>query len=693
MKTRLIWPCHGSIECIWLSTNMVKGKVLCFLLVLGLIKSGVCLAIEPRSTVRRPPTGVPRTADIQADVSAAAHRDEWSDAASSLELLAGAELQAGQQDKPKTPKALEGVWDSNKYISVDEVRPGMEAHCLTCYTGTEIEKFGLDVISVVRSISPGRDVILVRGTDERFIHTGPVGGCSGSPVYIDGRLAGALAFAWFFSKDPLYGVTPIEEMLKVGRAGGSGQDTGQARTSQSSIGFAFDFFKPIDFVEIERQIATPRPSKDSGLSGISFLPCPLITSGLPAGVCEQLGAWVEPFGLMVVPGVSGAAPALASQEAAGVQLEPGAVLAVPLVSGDIVMFVLGTATEVIGDEVYGFGHSLLSYGPVDLPMATGQVHTVMSSMYRSFKLGGVSEIVGALRADESAAVLGKIGAKAKMIPLTIRVNRYNDPEIRVYNCRIVNNQMLTPMLLRSAVAGAAFCLGNYPPEHMIEYKVDIAVDGAESITFENVSTDVGVNEMIMESTGSVALLMNNPYKKVDIESFDFDIRVVPKSVVSHIWSVDLSDSEVKAGDQIDIEVVVESFLSGKQRYQFSFEVPQDLTPKEYKLVVCGSKGYMRFLKRAEPHKFTAQSFPDLVEALNHILQIKRDKLYCLLTLPPGGVTVEKAELPDLPATKALVLQDMKRTLRTQPYQHWLEKSLETGTVVVDEEVLSITVEK
>jgi hypothetical protein len=655
---------------------MAKSGFFCFLLVLGLITSGVCLADELRSAVRRP-------VDVESGVRIGA--------ADLPRPLAEVELPAEQQDKPKLPKALEGIWDSNKYISVDEIQPGMEAYCLTCYKGTEIEKFDLEVLSVIRKISPDRNAILVQGTEERFIHTGPVGGCSGSPVYIDGRLAGALAFAWFFSKDPLYGVTPIEEMLVVGRAGGSGQDTGQARTSQSSNGFVFDFSKPIDFAEIDEQISAPPLSKSNRLAGASPLPCPLITSGLPAGVCGQLEAWAEPLGLMVVPGVSGTAEQ--KENGTVVQLEPGAVLGIPLVSGDIVMFVLGTATEVVGDEVYGFGHSLLGYGPVELPMATGQVHTVVSSMYRSFKLGSMIEIVGAVTVDEETAVLGKVGAKARMIPLTIKVDRYNDSETRVYNCQVVDNQMLTPSMLRSAVTGAAFSLGDYPPEHMIEYKVAIAVEGGESIVFENVSTDVGLNEMIMESVVSVTLLMNNPYKKVDIESFDFDIRVVPKSVASYIWSVDLSDSEVKAGDPIDIEVVVESFLSDRQRYQFSFEVPEELVPGRYNLIVCGSSGYARFLKKAVPYKFTARSFPDLIEALNHILQIKRDKLYCLLTLPPGGVTVEKSELPDLPATKALVLQDMKRTLRTQPYRHWLEKSLETGTIISDEKILSVTVEE
>ena len=115
------------------------------------------------------------------------------------------------------PKGTEGVWDPARYISIDEIKPGMQAYCLTEYGIAGIEKFGLEIVDVVRNIEPGRNAILVKGTDERFMRTGPVAGCSGSPVYIEGRLAGALAFAWPFSKDPLYGATPIEEMLRVGQ--------------------------------------------------------------------------------------------------------------------------------------------------------------------------------------------------------------------------------------------------------------------------------------------------------------------------------------------------------------------------------------------------------------------------------------------------------------------------------------------
>jgi hypothetical protein len=575
--------------------------------------------------------------------------------------------------------------DKSRYITIDEIRPGMEAYCLTTYKGTEIEKFKLDVLSVVRNVMPGRDAILVQGTDERFIHTGPVAGCSGSPVYIDGRLAGALAFGWYFSKDPLYGVTPIEEMLRAGKLSGSEQPQEQA-------GFAFDFSKPIDFAEIDRQITTPRFSAGNS-SGISVLPCPLIACGLPAEVCEQLGLMVEPFGLMVVPGISGGSCGADVNETENVQLAAGGCLVVPLVTGDIQMDVIGTVTEVDGNKVYGFGHSFLGYGPIDLPMATGKVHTVVSNVIRSFKFATSLEVVGALRTDASTAVCGQIGAQARMIPLTIRVSRYNDAEQRVYNCKLADNQLLTPQVLRSALAGAVLMLGNLPPDHTLEYKVTIDIEDAKPITFENVSTSQGLNEIIMESIGPVTILLNNPYKKVDIKSIDFDVRLMPKNTASHIWSVELSDSSVKAGQELGISVVVESYLAEKKKYQCKLKVPDELSPGEYNLVVLGGYGYQEFLRKAAPYRFVPQNLTTLIEAMNNILQISRDKLRCLLVLPPGGVAVERAELPDLPATKSLVLQDAKRALRTQPYQGWVEESFQTGTVIIDEKVMRITVEE
>jgi hypothetical protein len=582
-----------------------------------------------------------------------------------------------------TSNTIADTWDPAKYIGIDEIQPGMKAYCLTCYSGTKIEKFEMDVISIVRNYEPGRDSILVQGTDERFIHTGPVWGCSGSPVYIDGRLAGALATAYTYSKDPLYGITLIKDMLRVGKAV-------PPRPSAAQHGYVLNFSKPIDFARIHKQITTPQFSKPHTLNGMAALPCPLITSGLPAQVTEQLNASVEPFGLAVVSGAGGGMAANIDMD---VQLAPGGCLAVPLVTGDISMEVIGTVTEVVGDKVYGFGHSFLGYGPVNLPMATGQVHTVVSSVVRSVKLASAIKIVGAFTRDESTAIFGQIGTKPHMFPLTITIDDYRDTEKHTYNCQVAHNRSLTPNLLNTTLAGVGLRLGDLPRDHMIEYDVAIGVEDAEPITFENVSTGLGLTEMIVETVSPVSMLLNNPYKKVDIQSIDFNVHIVPKSIVSHIWSVDLSNSKVKAGQNIDIAVVIESVLAGKKEYQCSFQIPKNLAPGKYELTICGGYGYELFLRKAVPYKFIPQNLAGLMEALRYLLSIERGKLYCVLALPPGGVAIEKAELPDLPPTKALILQNAKRTLRTQPYRHWLEKRLETGTVMTERKTISITVEK
>jgi hypothetical protein len=585
--------------------------------------------------------------------------------------------------------AAEENLDKSKYITIDEIKPGMKAYCLTTYKGTEIEKFEMEVLDVVRNVQPGRDAILVQGKDERFIHTGPVAGCSGSPVYIDGRLAGALAFGWFFSKDPLYGVTPIEEMFRVGKK--SSSERGRDRP-----GFAFDFSRPINFAEVNEKIST-RDNLNSRSQNSVYaraLPCPLVTSGLPAGVCEQLNSLVEPYGLMAVAGMGNVAKA--SEDDKNIKkasLSPGSTLAVPIVTGDITMAVIGTVTEVVDDRVYGFGHSFLGYGSVDLPMATGQIHTVVSNVARSFKLGSFTEIVGALQVDESAAVYGHLGAKAKMIPLTIRVERYNDVEKRVYNCQVADNRILTPRILSAVIEGAALMLGELPPDNTVEYGVNIGIEGFKPIVFENISTGMGLNDVIEETIGSVALLMNNPYKDVKIKSLDIKVRELPKNISAHIWSVNLSDSAVKAGEKIDVKVIVESVLTGKKQYQCSFKMPENIQPGPYTLMVCGPESYQKFLVQTVPYRFMPENMDSLIEVLNNLLSIKRGKLYCLLVLQSDGIAVERTELPDLPATKAMVLADAKRSLKVQPYQYWLEETTSIDAVVVDEKAMQITIKK
>ncbi len=572
--------------------------------------------------------------------------------------------------------------DKSRYISIDEIQPGMDAYCLTVYEGTKVEKFDIEVIDVMRDFMPGRDLILVKGIDERLIYTGPVAGCSGSPVYVEGRLAGALALAigWPFSKDALYGVTPIEEMLTVNDYSGDGD-------KKAHPAIAIDFSKPLDLVEIDKLLRAGYSESSNEPAGFVRLPVPLITS-LPGEVTEQLNAFVEPFGFMTVSGLSGGGAAESIEK---VKLTPGASLAIPLCTGDIKITALGTVTDVIDEKLYGLGHGLLSYGAIDLPLATGYVNTVVASNYRSFKLGDALQIVGSIKADEATGVYGEIGTKAQLIPVKLGIERYNDRR-RILNCQLANNIELTPLLVRLILRGAALMKGSLPPDHLMEYKIAIEIEGHEAITFENISTAKGLNELLAECIVPVGILLNNPFEKVRIEDIDVDVHIAEKNVLSHIWSVELSDSHVKAGESVEVSVVIESYLAQKKRYTFELEIPERLEPGQYDLIIGGPSAYEIFLRRTAPYKFMAQNLPGIIEALNDILNVRRDKLYSVLALPAAGVVIEEAILPDLPASRALVLQDAKRTLRLAPYTPWIEKQLDVDSVIIDKEVVGITVE-
>lgn len=590
-------------------------------------------------------------------------------------------------DISKRPAFLDALWDSQRYIKVSEIKPGMPAYCLTDYGEKGIEKFELKVLDVVygiRDLEPGRSSILVMGLDERFKHTGLVAGCSGSPVYIDGRLAGALAWGYTFSKDPLYGVTPIEEMLEVGEVGGAG-----ASGSRPSGGAAltFDLSKPIDLADIDKQLTAHKLVALPSSSGPAALPCPLLISGLPGEACPQLTAPLEALGFMAV-----ASPGGVPMKEGETSLKPGGTLAIPMVAGDIRMSAVGTVTEVRGDRIYGFGHSLFGGGPTNLPMAGGKVYTVVSNLVSSFKMATCSDIVGTITCDQSGAVFGRIGEKPRMIPLTIHSERFNALEPCSYNCQVAYHQELTPALVRAAILTAGYRGGPFPPNHTVEYDAAIDLDDGRSIHFANTSSNSELGEAGVEMAGALALLMNNPFPVTGIKALRFDVRVTPKNIASYLWSVEVANPKLRPGETIQAEVVIESYLKEKKKYQIDLEVPDNLPPGKYSLLFLGCQEYENFLRKSMPYRYLATNYQTLVDSLNEVLNVDRTKLYCLLILPPSGIALERAELPSLPGTKALILQSDKRAMPVQPYPRWIEKTVETGTVITDKEMVPITVE-
>ncbi len=564
-----------------------------------------------------------------------------------------------------------------EYIDIDDIVPGSEAYCLTVLEGTTIERFPLKIVDIVKNSEPGRDIILVVGTGDRFKHTGSVKGHSGSPVYIDDKLAGALSHGWSFSKDPLYIVTPIKEMLRVEKAA-------DAHPSQAAA-YSFDFSQPIDLAEVSDVC------RETVNSSFGSQKLPLVTS-FPEHVCDELSTLFKNTSLMPI------AASVSSSGNTAAKIEPGSVLAVPFITGDITMAAIGTATEVKGDKVFAFGHIFrgLDFGAVDLPMTSGTVHTVVSSVAISFKIASPGPIVGAIRGNESTGIYGEIGAKPYMIPLNITVDRgrANRPGLKkTYNCMAASDRFFTPLIMQSAIMGACSMQGPLSQEHLIEYKATVKLKDGKEISFENVSSGQGFGEMLIDATAPIAMLLNNPYKKTELASVDFNVKILPESITARILSLELSDTKVKPGQTITASVILSSFRAQKTMHTFDLQIPLNAQPRKYSITVTGGYGFETFLKKNAPYKFMALNLDSLVSSLQNILDIKRNMLYLTMPLPSSGIVIKNQPLPYLPKTKALMLNDKKRTILITEQKHWVQKQKELDHIAIGSKTITITVEK
>jgi len=235
--------------------------------------------------------------------------------------------------------------------------------------------------------------------------------------------------------------------------------------------------------------------------------------------------------------------------------------------------------------------------------------------------------------------------------------------------------------------------GEMPPDNTVSYKGTIETDGAGTVVFDNVSTGEGLNGAVRDTMSPLVLLMSNPYRQVRIKSINVDLDIREKDITSAIWSVGLSGSRVKRGDNLDVEVVTESVRSQKQKYNFNFTVPENTPAGTYQLIICGGFDYEDFLRKAVPHRFAPENLDTLVGVMNRILAVGRNELHCVLVLPAGGVALEQAELPELPATKAMVLGDSRRANTMQIYPGWIDKSVRTSTIIIDKKIMNVTVEQ
>ncbi|ARN57728.1 SpoIVB peptidase S55 domain-containing protein [Sedimentisphaera salicampi] len=552
--------------------------------------------------------------------------------------------------------------DTSKYMPLEEVKAGMEGYALSVYKGTEIEKFPIRVISVMEDYRPGQDAFLIMGTGKKFKHTGPVAGCSGSPVVIDGRIAGALAFGWSFPKDPLYGVTPIEEMLAIDRR----KKQLQIIESPSSIANLTE--SELNYKAICRKINTKASNL---LAGQQSLVCssfkPSTVSGLEGLSAENM--------LYNAAGGGSSSNALPN-------FEPGSVICVPLVDGDIKMSVVGTLTAVEGDKIFAFGHPFTGEGKVELPFSAGIVHTVVASQQRSMKLASSTMPVGTLTADEETGIYGEIGKKPPQIKMTSKIFSYDTPKTKVYECLLADHRLFSPMLAQSIITSTA-SKNSQPPEfHSVYYKAVLDVEGIDDIVIDNISSGAGMRTAAYEVGGILGLLQSNEFHRPKIHSIDFTSRIEDKNIQAKITSAEVSDLEIRPGDEVNIDLILEKEFENEKRAQISLEIPEDAAPGEKEILISGTSQYKAFVNKMEPDRTLYDDFDSMVKAIRKDMSFgKRIGLYAYMKTQRSGISYGKFNLANLPDSRAAVIANPKRNYKVQPVYDWVKNKIDVPYII------------
>jgi hypothetical protein len=428
-------------------------------------------------------------------------------------------------------------------IDPGEIKPGMKGYGLTVLSGYKIERFDVEVIDVMPHSLPGADMILVKCSGAGLEKSKLIAGMSGSPVYIEGKLAGAIAYTWGFQLDPIAGITPIKAMIEAGSVSPKPVVTASATPAKESL---FDpSIKPIG--------------------------CPVLISGLDPSLMDQAKKLLEPFNLGPVSMGGGN---MEDPEAPS-KVEPGSAVGVQLVAGDLNLAAVGTATMVDGNTIFAFGHGFFNGGPVALPLALAKVNTVIANSQLSFKLASPVREVGTLKGDFPLAVSGKLNEKPNLIPVTIAVNNLAMGNKKTFHFFVADHPVLTVSLVQICLMQALSLTGAISENSTVALDMDLSLRGyPKKIHYKDMFA-LNKGSFTPEYLIPATLFATNPYKKVDISEVSFDLGVKPGWDVAEIKSVWSSKVEVMAGETITIGVSLRRFQGDTLEKSFEFQVPKD----------------------------------------------------------------------------------------------------------------------
>jgi len=578
---------------------------------------------------------------------------------------------------------------------LEDLRPGMKGIARSVFSGTEPQEFGVEILGVLIGFTgPGQSTIIAKLSGPNVDKTGVFAGMSGSPVFIDDRLVGAIAYSFPFSKEPICGITPIRQMIEIFEQGNDKLKRTEAR-AVSFTQLASAEWKP----RLPKPAFTSAPLIAPVTAGSPLVPLmgqqmqpiatPVVFSGISQESLSLFAAELTKSGLLPVSGVGGSAAITPLEPFDERTLTPGASVSVQLVRGDYSIAASGTVTFRNGEQIYAFGHPFLGLGGSDMPMTESSVITVIPSAYNSFKLAVPGRMVGTISQDRATGVFGELGHTPKMIPVKINLHTSRD-RVEQFSYEVVSDEFLTPLLVNITVFNTIATRERSIGESTITVDGSIIVDGQAPIAVQRRFSSGNAAVLAAGSIATpVSALLGSGFDEVNIKNIVVNIDSSEEKRAATLERISLDRTEVGRGETVEIQAYVRTD-SGKQFVErIPVQIPAD-APSGQLMIMVGDGATLQQSSAASV--FVPKDLNQLVVAINRTK--KNDRLYLRLLRPAPGVVIGASELPNLPPSVVATLNNDRTsggytsTILAQVYERELSPA---EFVISGQQVISVTV--
>lgn len=578
---------------------------------------------------------------------------------------------AQTQAKLEKPRSV-ATANKTQFFPLNELKAGMRGTARTVFKGSEPEEFNVEILGIVPgSIGPGQDMIVGKISGGSADRTSVFAGMSGSPVYIDGKLVGAISYSFPFSKEPICGITPIDQMIKIFEQNQMNTPKAQEPRPISFSELAANEWKPAYPFNssISNSVLMANPNSAlAAIAGQTFQPIavPVTFSGFSPNTLKFFEKELLQAGLMPVSAVGGSAAITPMKTADDKTLLGGSSVSMQLARGDISLAAAGTVTYRDGEKIYAFGHPFLNLGSADLPMSESSVVTVIPSVNNSFKLAVPGAMVGSMLQDRNTGVYGKLGQSPKMIPVKLNLETSRNQK-ETLNYEIAKDDFLTPLLLNISIFEAISSkergigtttielAGNIKIKNQSEpIKLARRFSGMQALQFAGASVAVPVNG-----------ILQSRFENLEIEKIELDLKTSDGSKVAELERIALDKTQIRAGETFEIQAFVRTDSGRVFVQKIPVKIPSD-TPTGNLMINVGDGNSIQ--QTAVSQQFIPKDIAEMIRTINEIK--KNDRLYVQTYRVTNGAVIGAKELPNLPPSVLATLNNdrtaggFKPTLQT-----------------------------